>query len=197
MGFGHARNYTLKRIEVQRAVRRNACRNVLKTLVAYNENNTIPGEAHMSQMKNLVAKRSTIGDSAVDGLFGGLGAGIIMGIYFVAAGLIGGEGPALVLSRFDPSAAASPLTGALVHLAVASVYGMLFAIGHRYAHIDRLPTWLDGLLYGVALLLLAEVIILPGAQSALRAIPVPSFGLAHVIYGVMLGILVGQVKEQT
>ena len=144
----------------------------------------------MSQTKNLIAKGSTIGDSAVDGLFGGLGAGIIMAIYFVAAGMIGGENPARVLSRFDPSAAASPLTGTLMHLAVASVYGMVFGIGYRYIRLDRLLTWLAGLLYGLALLVLAEVVVLPSTQSSLPAVPVLSFGLAHVIYGLTLGWLI-------
>jgi hypothetical protein len=148
----------------------------------------------MSQMKDLVAKRSTIGDSAVDGLFAGVGAGIVMAVYFLAAGLIGGEGPALVLSRFDPSATASPLTGALVHLAVASVYGMLFGVVHRFIRPGWLPIWLLALLYGVVLLALAEAVVLPSAASLLRAVPFWSFGLAHLIYGVTLGVLIGQTN---
>ena len=148
----------------------------------------------MSQMKNLVAIKSTLGDSAVDGLFAGLGAGIVMAIFFVAAGLMGGEGPALVLSRFDPSASASPLTGALIHLAVAGVYGMLFGVAHRFIRPGWLPPWLMGLLYGITLLMLAEAVVLPSAASLLRAVPFWSFGLAHLIYGVMLGILVGQAR---
>lgn len=146
----------------------------------------------MSQMKNLVAKSSTIGDSAVDGLFAGLGAGIVMAICFIAAGLIGGESPVLVLSRFDPSAVASPLNGALVHLAVASVYGMLFGVAHRFVRPGRLPMWFLGLLYGMILLALAEAVVLPSGTSLLRAVPFWSFGLAHLIYGVTLGVLVGQ-----
>jgi hypothetical protein len=150
----------------------------------------------MSQTKNLVAKRSTLGDSAVDGLFGGLGAGVVMAVYFVAAGLIGGEGPIQVLSRFDPSTPASPLSGALIHLAVACVYGMVFGIGHSYIRLARVPASLTGLLYGVALLLLGELVVLPSTQSSLLAIPVLSFGLAHVIYGVTLGLLVGQADPR-
>ena len=148
----------------------------------------------MSQMKNLVANRSTIGDAAVDGLFGGLGAGLVMAVYFVAAGLFGGESPALVLSRFDPSVAASPLTGALIHLAVASVYGMIFGIVYRFIRLQWLPPWLAGLLYGLALFLLAEAVLLPSAQSLLLVVPIWSFGLAHMIYGVTLGMLVGQTR---
>ena len=148
----------------------------------------------MSQMKNLVAKKSTLGDSAVDGLFGGLGAGILMGVYFLAVGLVGGENPILVLSRFDPSGSASPLTGALVHLAVASVYGMVFGIVYRFIHLDGLPPWLTGLAFSIVLLALAEIIVLPGAQSSLLHIPLWSFSAAHIIYGVTLGVLVGRAQ---
>jgi hypothetical protein len=148
----------------------------------------------MSQTKNLIAKGATIGDSAVDGLFGGLGAGIVMAIYFVAAGMIGGENPIRFFSRFDPGAAASPLTGALIHLAVASVYGMVFGIGQRYIRFEHLPTWLGGFLYGLALFVLAEAIVLPSAQSSLLEIPTWSFALGHVIYGVTLGVLVGRAR---
>ena len=149
----------------------------------------------MSQMKNLVAKRSTLGDAAVDGLFAGLGAGIVMAVYLVAAGLIGGDGPALVLSRFDPSVTASPPMGALIHLAVASVYGMLFGVAYRFVPLAWLPTWLMGLVYGMVLLAFAEAVVLPSAESLLRAVPFWSFGLAHLIYGVTLGVLVGQTRS--
>jgi hypothetical protein len=150
----------------------------------------------MSQTKNLIAKDSTIGDSAVDGLLAGLGAGIVMAIYLVAAGAIGGDSPAAVLSRFDPGDAA-PVTGALMHLAVGSVCGMVFGVGYRYLRQSRLPSWLLGAIYGLALLLLAEAVILPGANSPLRAIPVWSFGAAHMLYGATLGLLVGRAVENS
>ena len=57
-----------------------------------------------------------------------------------------------------------------------------------------LPPWLAGLLYGLALFLLAEAVVLPSAQSLLLVVPIWSFGLAHMIYGVTLGILVGQTR---
>jgi hypothetical protein len=151
----------------------------------------------MAHMKNAATKDSTIGDAAVDGLLGGLGAGIVMAIYLVTAGLGTGDMPAALLSRFDPGNTASPLMGALMHLAVASVYGMVFGIAYRFVRHGLLPTWLVGLAYGLALLLLAEVVILPGANSPLRAIPVWSFGLAHIFYGATLGWLVGRVEPNS
>ena len=53
-------------------------------------------------MANEVIKTGTksSGDAAVDGLLAGLGAGIAMAAYLIVAGVLGGESPVLVLSRF-------------------------------------------------------------------------------------------------
>jgi len=147
----------------------------------------------------LTSKPTTAGDAAVDGLLSGVAAGIVMAVYLVAVGLVMGEGPGIVLSRFDPGEGASPLTGALMHLAVAGMYGMLFGLGHRlvarrWRHI--LPGWLTGLAYGLALLLIAEAVILPGTDSPLREIAFVHFALAHMIYGLVLGSLHGRPTSE-
>ena len=104
----------------------------------------------------------TAGDAAVDGLLAGAAAGIAMAAYLVVIGLVAGEGPAVVLARFDPSGAgaASPLIGALMHLAVSAVYGLLFGLIYRLIGRGRLAGRaagaLMGLVYGLALLLVAQ-----------------------------------------
>ncbi len=146
----------------------------------------------MNKSKPLIYP-ATIGDAAVDGLLGGLVAGIGMAGYLVIVGLTAGEGPGLVLGRFAPSAEASALTGALMHLAVSGVYGMLFGLGWWLLVRWRgVPAWLAGLIYGIVLLLVAEAIILPSTGSPLAQIPLVHFALAHGIYGVILGFLVGR-----
>jgi hypothetical protein len=84
------------------------------------------------------------------------------------------------------------LSGALTHLAVASVYGILFGLiwwalrrGLRVA----VPAWLAGALYGLALLAVAQAVVLPSAGSPLAEIPTLHFALAHLVYGVVLGWL--------
>ena len=141
-------------------------------------------------MKQAVLKTTTVGDAAVDGLLGGVVAGIAMVIYLVVVNLFAGEGVA-VLNRFDPNAA-SPMVGVLLHLAVSGVYGAVFGIGWKYARRLDVPTWLGGIVFGVALFLLAEFVLLPTSQSPLTKIPFVHFGIGHVIYGLVIGWIVGR-----
>ena len=154
----------------------------------------------MNESKVVASRPATAGDAAVDGLLSGAAAGVVMAVYLVVIGLVMREGPGIVLSRFDPGEAPSPLTGALMHLAMAGVYGVLFALGRRFIArrpaFGRLPGWLVGLAYGLALLILAGAVILPGTDSPLREIAFLHFALAHVIYGLTLGILVNWIVAQ-
>jgi hypothetical protein len=152
----------------------------------------------MTKSKHLTRQEITIGDAAVDGLLNGVVAGLVMAAYLVVIGLVTGDGPATVLSRFALSEAPSPLTSALMHLAVAGVYGILFGLGWRFtARVWRhkLPAWLWGLAYGLVLLLLAETVILRGTNLPLLESSTVHFALAHVIYGLTLGFLIDRREE--
>ncbi len=145
----------------------------------------------MTDNKPLAAKKTTMGDAAVDGLIAGIGAGVVMAAVLVVAGLLTGDGPGVVLGRFDPGAAASPVTGGLMHLAVSGVYGALFGWGRKLVSgwqlLNRLPGWLIGLAYGLLLWAVAQGSLISGAPSLLRQLPTLTFALAHAVYGVTLG----------
>jgi hypothetical protein len=150
----------------------------------------------MAEGKRAVDSEQMWGDAAVDGLLAGGGAGILMLVYLLLAGLMLGQPVAAMLARFDPGQAASPVTGGLIHLAVSGVYGLVFGLGWRltagWPGLERLPGWLAGVIYGLLLLAFAWLVILPGAQSAVREIPLVHLAIAHVIYGLSTGILVGR-----
>jgi hypothetical protein len=141
-------------------------------------------------------RRQTAGDAAVDGLLAGAAAGVAMAAYLVVAGLLAGEGAASVLARFDPARQGSPLMGAVVHLAVSAVYGLLFGVIYRLIGRGRLagrPAGIAlGLVYGLALLLVAQGLAAIDAGLALREIPVGQFAIAHLVYGLILGWLVAR-----
>jgi hypothetical protein len=142
---------------------------------------------------NRIVRESTAGDMAVDGLIAGLVAGLFMAVSLVVVGLVFGEGPALMLGRFDPNAGPSPARGLLLHLAVAGVYGLVYGLGShlsRRAWSHNLPSWPCGLAYGLALFFLAELVLLPGAGSPLMDIMPAHFALAHVVYGLALAMVV-------
>lgn len=149
----------------------------------------------MTERKVVVTRKATIGDAAVDGLLAGGGAGLAMVAYLFVASLVIGTNWWMVLSHFDPGPEGSPVTGMLTHLAVAGVYGVLFGLvawftPRRWRR--RLPGWLMGVAYGLLLWLLAQTVLLPGANSPLQTFPTLHFALGHVVYGLVLGLLINQ-----
>ena len=146
----------------------------------------------MIDSKRLDYRERKISDAALDGLFGGLAAGVAMALYLAVWGIFAGQAPGAVLGLFDPGKRGVVAAGALTHLAVASGYGILFGLiwwalrrGLRFG----VPAWLAGVIYGVVLLLVARALVLPAYGSPLGEIPILHFGVAHAIYGAVLGDL--------
>lgn len=146
--------------------------------------------------KTVDERRQTAGDAAVDGLLAGAAAGVAMAAYLVVAGLLAGEAAASVVARFDPARQGAPLIGAVMHLAVSAVYGLLFGVIYRLIGRGRLSSRaagaLLGLVYGLVLLLLAQGLTLTSAGATLREIPVAQFAIAHLVYSLILGWLVAR-----
>jgi len=142
--------------------------------------------------KRVTYSERKLSDVALDGLFGGLAGGVAMAAYLLVWGLVTESGPGTVLGMFDPRERGVALSGALTHLAVASVYGIVFGliwwVLRRGLRIG-VPAWLVGLVYGLLLLLVAKAVVLPSAGSALAKIPMLHFAVSHVIYGATLGLL--------
>lgn len=117
------------------------------------------------------------------------------GVLIVSA-LLTSEGPLRMLVRFAPAGSASPLTGAMIHLAVSAVYGLLFGVIYRLVGRGRLvgrPAGvLLGLVYGLALILVAQGLASTAAGSVLRDIPALHFAVAHLVYGAVTGWLIAR-----
>jgi hypothetical protein len=130
----------------------------------------------------------TLGNAAVDGLLMGIVAGLAMALYLGGAALMMGEGLSMMFSRFATTGSDSPVSGFLLHLAVSGIYGLIFGFICRL--ICRWPrlVWLFGFAYGGLLWLLAALILLPGSDSQLSAIPAAHLVLAHLVYGGVLGL---------
>ncbi len=142
------------------------------------------------------------GDAAVNGLFGGLVAGVGMAIALVTTGLVTGSSGASTLARFDPSNSSQALTGTLAHLAVSGTYGLIFGLIWSTAtrlmrmHPSLRQTILAGGGYGLMLWLAAHFVLLPGTQSPLRELAIWQFLSAHLVYGLLLGWRVGRSGQQ-
>ncbi len=79
----------------------------------------------------VLQQKKTVGDLAVDGLLMGMAAGLAMGGALLLLQLLDGVGPAGLLGRFDPANGGSVLAGGLMFLAVAGLYGVVYAVIYR------------------------------------------------------------------
>jgi hypothetical protein len=152
----------------------------------------------MAHTKDFTRSNTQAGDAAVNGLIGGVLAGMLMLVLLILLGLVSGQAPGLVLGRFSSSQEALPLRGAMLHLAVSGVYGVLFGLitwiiapGRRL----RIPFWFAGTVYGLLLWLLAWYVLLPGLDSPIIATPVIHLFLGHLLFGASLGIIVGRFEK--
>ena len=140
---------------------------------------------------NLVRKKKTWGDTAVDGLMAGLVAGMLMSLFLAIVGWLNGGSPVEMLGYFDPARTSSWLTGLLAHLAVSAIYGLVLALllrgmGWIRPSFTRLA-WLWGLGYGLLLWGVATGVALTAVSSPLVQIPTWEFALAHLLYGLVAG----------
>jgi uncharacterized protein YacL len=153
----------------------------------------------MFESKDMSLKKKSTGDAAIDGLVAGLAGGIIGALILLVLGLFSGNSSINILQRFDATASGSALQGTVMHLAVSVIYGALFAILLKLI-IQVWPaakriSWLLGIIYGLFLMLLAEVIFSSGFNSQLGEISLIDFTLFHIAYGVTLGIVSGRMAS--
>lgn len=134
----------------------------------------------------------SLGELAVDGLTGGLLAGIAMAMLLVLTGLVSGRPPAVTLGYFDPARDGSWLSGLFAHLAVSAVYGTLFGLAMQGLKKIRPAVlrygWLLGTIYGLILYLAAIGLIFKAVDAPVAQVGAWQFGLAHLIYGLVLGL---------
>jgi hypothetical protein len=149
----------------------------------------------MAELSKDVHKELKFSEVAVDGLFAGLLAGLAMAAWLAVTALLRSETLSDLFSRFYPARAVTPLAGLLLHLAVSSVYGILFSlVWYLASNIQRFslsaqPAAALGVGYGVALFFLAWYVLLPASASPLRQLPLWQFGSSHLVYGLVVGWL--------
>jgi hypothetical protein len=82
----------------------------------------------MDGTKLMKKTRVSTGDLAVDGIFTGLEAGIVMAVFLVVVAVGQRTSPSDVLAAFTLQGAPSLISGVLTHLAVSCVYGIIFSL---------------------------------------------------------------------
>jgi len=71
----------------------------------------------MAELSKRFRKEIKLSEAAVDGLFAGLLAGLVMAAFLAITALVRSETLSALFNRFDPTQAASPMIGFLLHLA--------------------------------------------------------------------------------
>lgn len=133
-------------------------------------------------------ERRNLGDTAVDGLLHGLVAGGAMILVLTLLEWFGGKAPYVVLEAFGSRAPANAVNGLFSHLAVSAVYGILWAfLLNAKPGSLRAPRWLVGIAYGLLLFAFAELVVAP--NSGLRIVAPLFLLIAHMVYGLTLGLL--------
>lgn len=135
-----------------------------------------------------------MGDAAVDGILAGVLGGIFMILFLLTAALIAGGPLTAVLGRFDIQAASRPIVGLLTHVAISAIYGLFFGV--LFAALTRLwPAlqrwgWAAGLVFGLILYGIAQAVFNAGINSGLAQFSPLNLLLAHMIYGIFIGIVI-------
>jgi hypothetical protein len=98
-----------------------------------------------------------------------------------------------VLARFDLSTAGNAVTGGMLHLATSAVYGIGFGVLYQLISrrwiLSTRASWVVGVLYGLFLFTVAEIVLLSGFETNLSELSAFEFALFHIVYGLTLGIV--------
>lgn len=88
--------------------------------------------------------------------------------------------------------ATAVITGMVLHLIISAIVAVVFAIV-LVSLLGRVGLWVGataGILYGLLVWVVAQYIVMPVTYPLLAVMFVPwAFGLAHAVYGLVLGLL--------
>lgn len=132
--------------------------------------------------------------SVVAGLFAGFVASIVMALLMMASSRGQPGINAMLVARAlgkPPADSAARMGGMFAHFVYGSVMGAVFVLGSSVLLIGG-NLWINGLLFGIALFLIAVLIVMPAAgvnRKMMRSMPKgPLVGafVFHLIYGVVV-----------
>jgi hypothetical protein len=138
---------------------------------------------------------------AIAGIGGGLAMIIVAALLSIAIGHDVWREPREIAMPLFGAAAQSGwapiVVGTVIHFIIAALFGAIFGIVSR--RLLGLPSdygaqVLAGLIYGMALWVLAYFIILPIVNPALLDTYAPSFLIQHLVYGVVAGLIYAQLR---
>ncbi len=118
----------------------------------------------------------------------GLGQGFLTPLYGIASPIVGGRDMMASMSMVHVNIGPL-LIGAIVHMMWGALYGVVFALLARQFGLQGVTGLIAGAVYGLIVMAIMMYIALPivGAGGMPQTVGF-SFGVEHVIFGVVLGL---------
>lgn len=133
-----------------------------------------------------VQSRKEPGDSAVDGLAGGVLGGILMAAVLLVTGFYLGRPIEEILGSFSFVREAGVISGLVTHLSVSAIYGAVFGLLSAIIP-GRINRFAAGAVFGLLLYFAANAVLVPQVNQKLQIFSPTVFSLAHIAYGSVLG----------
>jgi hypothetical protein len=128
-------------------------------------------------------------DAVINGLFSGVLAGLAMILVLALVGRFSHSKITNLLGLFDPTGNQNYYAGGFAHLAVSAVYGQVFGLLWKlFFFRRRTPLWMGGMVFGALIFVFSQLLISHGSGTPVFQIPVPLFGVSHLVYGTVLGL---------
>jgi hypothetical protein len=156
----------------------------------------------MSKIRPFVQVYKRTSDAVIDGLFNGIQAGLLMGMYLALVLIARHQGLAPFLNGLSQVTGSSPLASVFFHLAVSAIYGALFGGISKVFSLKwsgSTNTWPSqglGVIFGALLYLFASTVLISETRNLLQGVLPIHFLIAHLIYGWALGLLMSNSWKQ-
>ncbi len=137
----------------------------------------------------------------LDGFFGGILAGVVMGLFGMLQALLAGQGimlPLILIGfSFQPYNDSPEINGGLaiigllIHMAMSMIVGIVFVFFANLIHAQKRILWIWGALYASFIWLFLQFGLLRLLNPIMaEQINQKVFLLAHIIFGIVLGLYV-------
>jgi hypothetical protein len=119
-----------------------------------------------------------------------LGQGFFTPMYGIASPIVGPQAMMTSMQQGIYFVAGPALLGPAIHMMWAALYGVIFGLIARAAHLTGAAAVVAGIVYGLLVMLFMSFVVLPivGAGAMPGMVGWTSFTIEHMVFGLVLGL---------